>query len=454
MKTFQDFEQAKNKQEFILDAINEFKSSERYIVGTTAQKYYEGENLDILKRMQWFYNSNGAREQDNFKANNQIPCEFFTKIIKQENSYLLSNGVTIDESIKKDLGRKFDNKVFKAGNYALVDGVAWGYCYIGNNGKFSIDVWRGTEFIPLFDERNGVLKAGIRFWQIDTNKPMFIELYEEDGKTELMQNDKELQVVKEKQAYKIKKEKDILGERITSEENWSMIPIAPMYGNDIKKSALTVALKNKLDLYDIVMSDFGNNLEDSVDVYWVLKNYQGQNLSEFLQDYKYYKSMKVSEDGDATPHTIEVPYEARKTALELLKQQIFEGAMALDASLLSGGSLTNVVIKAMMADLDLKTDDFENGVLDFLDDILVLYAEYKGITDDFEEPKLIRRSLVNDTEIIDNILKMRTDIDHETALKLNPYIQDQEIPKILKKMEEEGLDKYSLEEPKEIIEEI
>lgn len=455
MKTFNDFQGTNDKKAFIKGIINEFKQSRLFKMAIEAQKYYEGENTEILRRLQWFYKEDGNKEQDNFKANNQVPSEFFTKIVKQENSYLLSNGVTLNEKIKKDLGRKFDNKIFKAGNYALIDGVSWGYCYINKKGNFSIDIWRGTEFVPLYDETTGVLRAGIRFWQIDESKPIYIELYEEDGKTEYAFDSDEVKETLAKTAYKIKKAKDILGERVIDEENWSTLPIFPMYGNDTHKSSLTLALKNKIDLYDIIMSDFGNNLEDSVDVYWVIKNYGGQNLEEFLQDYKYYKSVKVAEDGDASPHTIEVPYQARETALEILRKQIFEGAMALDTSVLSGGSLTNVAIKSMMADLDLKTDDFENGVLDFLDDILNLYAEYKGISEDFEEPKLIRRSLINDTEVIDNIVKMRNDIDQETALKLNPYIQDAEIPEILAKIEEENIGKYDLEEPKtEIIEEV
>lgn len=453
MKTFQDFEKAKNnKKEFIQSLINEFKSSELYNNALTAQKYYKGENTEILQRLQWFYKGDGVREQDKFKANNQVPSEFFTKIVKQENSYLLGNGVTIEDDIKKDLGRKFDNKIFKAGNYALVDGVSWGYCYIDKKGKFALDVWRGTEFVPLYDERTGVLRAGVRFWQIDEDKPIYVELYEEDGRTEFSIDNKDVTETSTKKAYRIKIAKDILSERVIDEENWSTLPIAPLFGNDTHRSTLTVALKNKIDLYDIIMSDFGNNLEDSVDVYWVIKNYGGQSLEEFLQDYKYYKSVKIGENGDASPQTIDVPYEARKTALEILRQQIYESSMSLDTSILSGGSLTNVAIKAMMADLELKTDDFESCVLDFLDDILTLYSEYKGLTKEFEEPKLIRRTLINDTEVIDNIIKMRSDIDQETALKLNPYIQDEEIPEIIKRIDEENMNKYSIED-ENIIEE-
>ena len=119
--------------------------------------------------------------------------------------------------------------------------------------------------------------------------------------------------------------------------------------------------------------------------------------------------------------------------------------MALDTSVFSGGSLTNIAIKANMMDLDLKTDDFENQVYDFLYNVIDLYLEFVNKPNEEYEIELIRRSLTNDTEIVDNIYKFRQDISHETALKLNPYIKDE--AREMEKIDEEGLSKYSMQEP-------
>ena len=174
-------------------------------------------------------------------------------------------------------------------------------------------------------------------------------------------------------------------------------------------------------------------------------------MGDFLADYKYYKSIKVDDDGDATPNTIEVPHEARRIALEILRKDIYDSAMALDTSVLSGGSLTNIAIKAAMTDLDLKTDEFENEALDYIENLLVLYREMTGDKTE-TEIKFIRRSIVNDTEIIDNIVKMRNDISLETALTLNPYVENVEDE--LLKIEEESRNKYTIEEVEEEEEEV
>lgn len=450
IKTFQDFQAAKSSGKltnFINEAITEFKSSDLYLTAIDARNYYEGKNTKIMKRMQWFYDSTGTKKEDTFKANNRIATEFYTKITKQLNSYLLGNGVRLDAKIKDKLGKKIDVNIQRMGTIAQLDGIAWSYCYLDSvTGNFSFTQWRGTEFIPLEDEMTGKLKAGIRFWQIDANKPMWIELYEEDGKTTYIKPNKEASITlyKDKEPYIIKKNVSILGEDIIGVDNWNRLPIIRLYANDFHKSTFTPALKSKIDLVDIIDSDFGNNLEDSQDVYWVLKNYAGQDIGEFLADYKEYKTIKVDTDGSADPHTIQVPYEARKVALDILRNQIFEGSMSLDIERLTGGSLTATAIKAATSDLDLKADAFENELLDYIYDLIGLLKEHdKSIPDDYNV-KFIRRTLTNDTETIQNIALMRSDIDERTALKLNPYIDDDEVEEIIKAKEEEASKMYSI----------
>ena len=450
MKTWQDFLQAENKEAFIINAITEFKCSDRFTRAIDAQSYYRGVNTTINNRTPMRYGKNGLT-RDYTKTNNKISNGFFPKIIKQEVGYLLGNGLTTDDKIKKGLGKKFDSKLMTVGTYACVDSIGWAYCFINSKGQFDIQMWRGTEAFPLYDERTGSIMAVIRFWQLQEDKPIYVELYEEDGKTEYKSNSQSasivnLEVTKPKAPYIIKKTKTILGEEV-AEENFSVLPVFPLFANDIEESEFSNSLKTNIDLYDIILSDFGNNLEDNRDVYWVLKNYNGQDIEAFHRDFKEYKALKVEDDGDATPHTLEVPYQAREVALEIIRKEIYADAMALDTSVLSGGSLTNVAIKANMQDLDLKTDGFEACVTDFVDNIINLYLEYSNSNIDYKI-EFIRRSLINDTEIVDNIYKMRNDISHKTALKLNPYIEKEQ--EELDNIAEEGLDKYKIEVQEEV----
>lgn len=450
MITFQDLEKSKLEgriEEFIFNAINNFKNSKEYLHMLEAQSYYLGENTNILSRKPMIYLKEGLVE-DIARANNQVPTNFLEYIVTQEVSTLLSNGLKTEDSIKEALGNdKFDIQLMKSSLNALIDGVNWGYCYIKNN-EFKVAILRGTELVPLFDERTGELRAAIRFYQIDTAKPIYIEFYEEDGITEykIANNTNDLSakpiMIAEKRAYLTKLSKSKIETKVTSTNNWSRLPIFPLYANEKKKSVFTVSFKAKNDLYDIIFSDFGNTLEDSRDIFWVLKNYQGQDINEFYRDYKEYKAIKVDDDGEATPHTIEVPYEARQTALKLIEQAIYKEAMALDTTSLTGSSLNTTAIKAASDALTKKVDKFEWQVVDFVDNIIKLYLEFVNKNIDYQI-KFVRNGIANDTELIDNLVKIREDLSDITFYEQIPFVESPETE--ILRLAEQGLTKYGVE---------
>lgn len=452
MITIQNYNISSDKPRFLYSAITKHQTSDIYLNAKSAFEYYLGNDETILNRSLLFL-SNGGIAIDRFKANNKIPSEFFKKIVQQKVSYLLGNGLTIDDKLKDKLGKKFDITLQRAGRNASYGTVSFVYFYIDGD-KLAQRDFSILEFVPIWDEDNGKLVAGIRFWRLDKTSALHFEFYELDGVTEYKKDNKNgIVVVTEKQPYIKKVFEDSTGSQTIGSQNFNMFPVVPLWNNDVKTSDFTTALKSKIDLYDIVLSDFGNNLEDNNDVYWIIKNYQGQTPEEFIQQFKNYKMLRVQGDGDAKPQAFETPYQAREVALNIVKEEIYKQAMALDTSILAGGGLTNIAIKANMVDLGLKCDEFEFNVLDFIDNVLQLVKEYFDIDISKAEPKFIRRDLINDTEIIQNIMLMRSDISHKTALSLNPYIEN--VEEELKEIDNERMYKYTIEEPVEdIIEEV
>lgn len=447
MITFQDFEASQDKKSFIIKTIQDFKNGKMYANAVDAEAYYQEENTTILARKKTFIGANLTAVEDITKANNQIPSGFFPVIVRQANNYLLGNGIDLGEEnkIKDNLGNNFDIKIQRAGINSHLAGVSWAYCFLNSKGKFDVDIWKGIEFIPLLDESNGLLRAGIRFWQIDSTKPLYIELYEENGKSKYRSKDNKIELIEDKKAYIVTRGKDAIEETIIGESNWSTLPIVPLYIKDNHGGDLTLGLKNKIDLYDIIQSDFGNNLEDMQDVYWTIKNYGGQDLDQFIEDLKYYKSVKVQGEGDATPHTIEIPWQAREKALDILRKDIYESAMALDTEKISGGNITNLDIKAMFTNLDLKTNEFEWNTKDFISGIVDLYQEFSKDSTDYSI-KFMRSTFVNETEIVENIVLFREDITQRKALELNPMIDNSEIDKIIEDSEIESVDRIVVSE--------
>lgn len=434
-----DLENAKKSLEtlgdFLISAITQYKGTELYRNTIKAKAYFNGET-DIRFRKKEYINENGVKVVDIYKANNTISTDIFKKIILQESSTLFAKGVNINPEIKANFSKMFDIKLQRLGIESSLGGTAYGYVTPTKNG-LTLEYFSADEFVPIVDVFTGDLVAGIRFIQLDSNLPMKIELYEIDGLTTFVTDGSQnIKILDEKRNYYTITESDALSKTVY-ERNYSILPVIPLYNGLSKKSRLNRALKTKIDLLEIILSDFGNNLEDMQDVYWTIKNYDGQGLSEFIREMKQHKAIKVGDDGDVKSHTTDVPYQARETAIKILKKQIFSDSMALDTEDMSG-TLTTVEINARRENLNLKIDDFENEAHNFMNSVMQIYQEIYGEVEKYNLT-FIRSGLINETEIIDNIIKIRSDIDHRTALELNPMIDNDNIDVILERMKEEDM---------------
>lgn len=434
-----DLENAKKSLEtlgdFLVSVITQYKGTELYRDTLKAKAYFNGET-DIQFRKKEYINENGVKVVDIYKANNTISTDIFKKIILQESSTLFAKGVNINPEIKANFSKMFDIKLQRLGIESSLGGTAYGYVTPTKNG-LTLEYFSADEFVPIVDVFTGDLVAGIRFIQLDSNLPMKIELYEIDGLTTFVTDGSQnIKILDEKRNYYTITESDALSKTVY-ERNYSILPVIPLYNGLSKKSRLNRALKTKIDLLEIILSDFGNNLEDMQDVYWTIKNYDGQGLSEFIREMKQHKAIKVGDDGDVKSHTTDVPYQAREAAIKILKKQIFSDSMALDTEDMTG-TLTTVEINARRENLNLKIDDFENEAHNFMNSVMQIYQEIYGEVEKYNLT-FIRSGLINETEIIDNIIKIRSDIDHRTALELNPMIDNDNIDVILERMKEEDM---------------
>lgn len=385
----------------------------------------------------------GEAVPDNFSANYKFCNAFFQIFIMQENSYLLGNGITFNEDSTKDRlgGDRFDNVMMELGEFALWGAVAYGFYNLDH-----IDTFKATEFVPLIGEEDGALHAGIRFWQIDSGKPLRATLYEEDGYTDYIwrinnrnNETEEGQVLHPKRPYKqIVSSSPADGDEILDGENYPGFPIVPLYGNLAHQSEFT-GLREKIDGYDLIQSGFANDLDDASQIYWTIQNAGGMDdvdLAKFIERMKTVKAAVVDDDGArAEAHTMDVPYQARMTALADLRDSLYRDAMALDTDKISAGSVTATAIQAAYENLDLKCDRFEMCVSDFIDNILKLI----GIED---SPTFKRTKVVNMGEETQMILSAAQFLDSETILKHLPFLSPDEIEEVLERKTEEEAERF------------
>lgn len=415
MKSYQDLiDTGANeaaRMAFVFSAITEHKGTTPYIVALDAEQYYRGLNPRITKYEKIIYDMRGDAHVDKWTPNHKIASNFFNFAVTQENQYLLGNGATFTKDDTKDkLGKDFDEQLQNLGKKALVGGVAFGFFNLDHIDAFSL-----LEFVPLYDEENGALRAGIRFWQVDSDKPMRATLYEEDGYTDYIKALDKSAILHEKRPYKIKvRVSEVDGEEIYDGENYPSFPIVPLWGNDKKQSEL-VGRQGTLDAFDLLNSNLVNNLDEANYIYWVLTNCGGMDE---MDDAKFIEQLKTSHvahaDGDsgatAEAHTIEAPYQASETAIQTMQRRLYEDFMCLDVNSLSASSKTATEIRAAYQPLDSKCDMYEYCVISWVQKVL----EIAGIDDTVT---FTRSKIVNKSEEINTLLAAQAYLDDETLVE-------------------------------------
>lgn len=447
MKTYQDLEKiGKNetkRKDFVRALINEHKTTKDYTIAKDAYEYYCHKNVTISNYQKFLTTVEGAHIVDTMSSNYKMASAHLYRFITQEVQYLLGNGISWNEqSTENKLGYgkwSIDRQVQDAATKAL-----WGKVAFGFYDNDHVEVFSYLEFIPLFDEIDGSMKAGVRFWQIDEGKPLRATLYELDGFTKYVwSTDKDAPSEDEKKRGYIQKVQstEADGDVIYDEENYPTFPIIPLWANSEHQSVL-VGLREQIDCYDLIKSGFANTVDEASVVYWTLQNAGGMDdtdLAKFIQQIRDLHATVMDVDGaHAESHTIDVPWEARERLLDRLSKDLYRDAMALDTENIADGAVTATQIMAAYEPLNSKCDKFEYQVIDFLEGIMAV----AGIDD---EPTFTRSMITNQTEMVSILAQAGQYLTQDyIAQKMLEVLGDgDKADEVLSDMEQENIDRFT-----------
>lgn len=456
MVTYQDFLRAVQNRDgsvsqdkvaaFVQYAIGMHKDSADYEIAKAADLYDHQRNKTINDYVRMIFTVAGAPVEDFTASNNKIASNFFHRLNTQRCTYSLGNGISFandtyedtdgdtDGQKKRALGLNFDKAVFDAGYYALIHKVSFGFWNFDR-----LHVFPFTEFVPLWDELDGTLKAGIRFWQIDDSKPMIAVLYEVDGYTRFEsvydqeKDEQNMYISEQKKPYRITVRANEAGDvEVIGDSVYSSLPIVPFWGSKLKQSTL-VGMQQAIDSYDLIRSGFANDLTDCAEIYWLIENYGGmteEDLARFRDRMKIHHIVEAPGEGGVKPFTQEIPYAARKAYLDDMRAGIYEDFGGLDVHQVSADS-TNDHLEAAYQPMDENADDFEYQCIEFIQQLLVV----AGIEED--TPIFKRNRISNTKEQVDMVLAEAEFLDEETVLNKLPNITPDEVAQILKRKDAE-----------------
>lgn len=431
----------------ILTLINEDKTSEKKRFARIGQKYYEGEH-DILNYRIYYYDGDGNIQEDKFKSNIRISHPFFTELVDQQVQYMLSgdnNPIRSDlPELQTELDSYFNDDFYSELYELLIGTISKGFEYMyavsGTDGKtcFECADSMGVVEVRAKDTDDGC--EYFIFWYIDRidkgkKKITRVQVWDKENVYFYVQvRDGEL--LKDDTVEINPRPHTIFTDEKCRQygKGFGFIPFFRL-DNGRKQFSGLKPIKALIDDYDLMACSLSNNLQDFTDALYVVSGFQGDNLDEMIQNLKSKKTVGVDDEGGVEIRTIDIPYQARQTKLDLDEKNIYRFGMGFNSTQIGDGNITNVVIKSRYALLDLKCNKLEIRLKQFLRKLIqiVLDEINKNQNTDYQQKdvyfKFQREVMTNasDNAQIEKTDAERQQVQINTILSLANVLDDETV---------------------------
>lgn len=444
MKTYQDLallgDNESERRAFVREAVQEHKQSAAYKEAADAEEYYAKRNVTITRHVKMVRDITGNSVLDYFGADWRLKSIAFRRLVTQQVQFVLSNGISFTkDDTKEKLGKNFDREIVNIATKAMVDGTGFGFWNLDHLEMFSFaDTDIAPGFVPIMDEDTGMMCAGVRYWKINNGKTERYTLFELDGYTEYIKREKdsEPQMLDNKKHPYITVRKQNAAEGIVDElgVNWPSLPIIPMWANDLRQSELE-GIRDTIDCIDFIKSGLANDIDEASGFYWLLESTGGMDdvdLRRFIERMHVVKAATLEDGVKATPHTLDIPIEARDSILNRLENDLYKDFQMLNVAELSATAKTATEIRAAYQPMEDKCGAFEYCIRDFIQRLL----DMLGIED---EPSFSWNRIANMTEETQMVLMAAQHLDDETILRKLPWLTPEEVDEILARKDAEDV---------------
>ncbi|MFJ5794456.1 phage portal protein [Bacillus atrophaeus] len=409
--------------------------------------YYMNQ-ADIKKKLRYYYEG-GVRKIDTDKPNNRISHNWHKLLVQQKTQYLVGKPITFNaedakflELVNDFVNEEFDDVMNELLKNASNKGCEWLHPFVDEEGNFDYIRIPAEEVYPVYDmtKKRNLLYA-IRYYDVKTIDDEMIrkvELYTDQQIFYYVMYNGSLVLDFD---YKRNPESHFyLGE---TGYGWGKVPLIQFKNNDEGVSDL-VFYKDLIDQYNSNVSNNANTFDEMQDLIYVIKNFGGQDLNEFMTNLKHYKAVEVSDDGGLELKSVDVPIDSANTHLDRLEENIYRFGQGVNNNPDKvGNSPTNVAIKNLYSLLDLKANEAERKFRPALHAFFWFFTEYLKMIGQGEYDHTLLQMTFNRSRMTNELEQVQmgsqsTDISKETRLAHHPWVDDVEAElKRIKDEEEE-----------------
>lgn len=373
----------------ILQFIQEDACSQKKMNAAIGQRYYEGEH-DIHNYRLYYYNADGQLVEDTTRSNIKISHPFFTELVDQAVQYMLSGDEEFiksdDSKLQEELNKYFyDDENFLSELYEVLTGCMskgfeYMYAYKNEEGRLAFQCADSMGVVEIRAKDTDSNTENVIYWFVDrvekSNKKIKkIQVWDKENTYYYVQDSEGSISVDE--SVEINPRPHIILKDDKGQRYYDNFGFIPFFRLDYCKKQISALkpVKTLIDDYDLMSCGLSNNLQDASEYLVVVKGFQGDNMEELMQNVRTKKHIGVESDGDLEFKTVDIPYDARKTKLELDEKNIYRFGMGFNSAQLGDGNITNIVIKSRYALLDLKCNKLEIRLKQFLRKILKIVLD-------------------------------------------------------------------------------
>ena len=478
--------------------IKEFLSSIDYAEMLEVDKYYESQNSKITERTKqmMLYEEkekiiDGKKIKEHYpylapdlgKANHKLAHGYLYELINQCKNYLVGNPVKTeyDKKISQDTIDFIDDILYKYNDWGKYNQEnvknaqkykeAWSRIVIDDKGNLRLLNVDSKQVIPFrndFEELTCLIYIYTKSIYDKNGKKKIVKYAEvfDDKYKDVYKCDKGTQYTLVEENVPLLRKITQFGNEIPNEEvevpfetfeelSWGQIPWVSWKYNEDNIDALQ-PIRCFIDILDIDLSDLANNIDDIQDAIWILENYQGQSIKQFMEDLKVKKAINVGEGGKADAKTIDIPTEAREKLYDKCEKNIYRFGRGINfADRDNLGNASGVALKWSYGPLDEKADELEeNGqaALNDLFNLIFVYLKLVGVYSDEHDSNDVkfifdRHMITNEKEQVEMVMASTDIISRKTALSHHPFVEDAE-------EEMEQLDEDASEVEEEVVDNV
>lgn len=441
--------------------LQEWRGSQKIVDMQSAEKYFLVQNTEIDKKTRDYKDNEGKFIKNENVSNVKIKTAKYRKQIKEKANFSLNKPFVIscdDDKYKEQwdifLDKNIRKVISRIGRNAINKGIAWAYVWINEKGELQlIDTPSETIYPAWHDIAHTELDAIVRdyvvteyeagyprqifkveFWD-NTIYEKFLDLARGEGSGNLI-DDVEIT------DSELAKRTSVIYSHLQSPDgtaiSWNKVPFIPFKGNDDELPSLNEC-KSDIDAYDLIKSKGIDSILDDIDAVLVVKNISAElhELSLARKTVQNSRIVSVDEDGDAHFEKVDTDIGAIRDELDIIKKDMINDTNSVDVTTIEFGSNpSGKAMRMFFEPLNIWANGFEEEFKVFMENLKYffdMWLSWKGGFGSFEELQkkeidfdLDRDLIIDESDIIDNIMKLTDELSQETRDELNPYVESHE----------------------------